>query len=169
MKPVSAPKDSELLAMRAARFPAAGGGVDWRFEASERLMRKPALALAALFALAVPAAAQQGPRTARVQFAPGASAKAVSGSIKGYGAVDYLVSAKAGQTLSVKLKTSNASNYFNVTGPGADAALFVGSTSGGDYSGVLPASGDYKVSVYLMRNAARRGESAKYTLTVAVK
>jgi len=34
---------------------------------------------------------------------------------------------------------------------------------------VLPASGDYKVSVYLMRNAAHRGESAKYTLTVAVK
>ena len=34
---------------------------------------------------------------------------------------------------------------------------------------VWVASGDYKVSVYLMRNAARRGESAKYTLTVAVK
>jgi hypothetical protein len=132
-------------------------------------MRKPLLALVALLALTVPAAAQQGPRTERVQFAPGATAKAISGSIKGYAAVDYIVGAKAGQTLSVKLKTSNASNYFNVTAPGADAALFVGSTSGGEYTGVLPSSGDYKVSVYLMRNAARRGESAKYTLTVGVK
>jgi hypothetical protein len=43
--------------------------------------------------------------------------------------------------------------------------MFVGDT-GGDYSGVLPADGDYVVRVYLMRPAARRGESSNYTVTI---
>jgi hypothetical protein len=47
------------------------------------------------------------------------------------------------------------------------SAMFVGD-NGEDYSGVLPADGDYVVRVYLMRPAARRGESSDYTLTVGV-
>ena len=43
--------------------------------------------------------------------------------------------------------------------------MFVGDT-GEDYSGVLPADGDYVVRVYLMRPAARRGESSNYTVTI---
>jgi hypothetical protein len=35
-------------------------------------------------------------------------------------------------------------------------------------AGVLAADGEYKLRVYLFRNAARRGESASLTLTVAV-
>jgi hypothetical protein len=46
--------------------------------------------------------------------------------------------------------------------------MFVGSTSGNRFSGVLPADRDYSIRVYLMRNAARRNESASYTLTVDV-
>lgn len=119
--------------------------------------------------LATPAWAQDKTRTERVQFAKGASAKTIKGSVKGYDAVDYVVGLRAGQTLSVDLKTSNGSNYFNVTPAGADAAIFVGSTSGGSFKGVVPNTGDYKVQVYLMRNAARRGESANYTLTIGAK
>jgi hypothetical protein len=33
---------------------------------------------------------------------------------------------------------------------------------------MLPADGDYKVRVYLMRNAARRNEASDYTLTISV-
>lgn len=131
------------------------------------MFRRMLFGLAA-FGLLAPALAQDAPRTERVQFAPGASAKAIAGRIKGYDGVRYLVGAEAGQTLTVTLKSTNASTNFNVTAPGADAALFVGSTSGKRFSRKLAASGDHVVDVYLMRNAARRGETASYTLTVGV-
>jgi hypothetical protein len=46
--------------------------------------------------------------------------------------------------------------------------MFIGSTSGNQYEGVLPASGDYKVRVYLMRSAARRDEVANYRLEMII-
>jgi hypothetical protein len=53
--------------------------------------------------------------------------------------------------------------------PGSkDAAMFVGSTSGSEWTGQLAADGDYALRVYLMRSAARRNESANFTLTVGV-
>lgn len=132
------------------------------------MLKRMTFALAAL-GLFAPALAQDAPRTERVQFAPGASAKAITGKIKGYDGARYLIGARAGQTLTVTLKTSNASSYFNVTAPGADAAMFVGSTSGNTFSARLAATGDHVIDVYLMRNAARRGETANYTLTVSVR
>ena len=36
------------------------------------------------------------------------------------------------------------------------------------FEGVLPSSGDYIVSVYLYRNAARAGETSKYTLEISI-
>ena len=126
------------------------------------LRRTAVLALALL--LASPALAQDKARTERVQFAKGASSKAIKGAVKGYDGVDYVVGLR--QTLKVDMKTSNASSYFNVTAPGADSALFIGSTSGGSFKGVVPKTGDYTIQVYLMRNAARRGETANYTLAV---
>ncbi len=46
--------------------------------------------------------------------------------------------------------------------------MFIGSTEGNRFSGPLTASGRHTVQVYLMRNAARRGEVANYTLTIGV-
>jgi hypothetical protein len=107
--------------------------------------------------------------TRPIHFAKGASSATVQGTIKGDQIVDYKVRAKAGQTMSVKLVTRNGANYFNVLPPGSDdVAIFVGSTSGNEWSGALPSDGEYTVRVYLMRSAARRNESATYTLTVAV-
>lgn len=104
-----------------------------------------------------------------VHFAKGASATTVKGSLKGYKIVDYRLRAKAGQTMNVTMKTSNASNYFNVLPPGSsDVAVFVGSSGGDEWSGTLPEDGEYAVRVYLMRNAARRNETANYTLTVGI-
>lgn len=122
----------------------------------------------AMLALAAPALAQDAIRTVPVQFARGASSAAIKGSIKGYGAVDYTVRARAGQTLTVRLTTSNKSGYFNVTAPGADEAMFNGSISGNRFSAAIPSTGTYAVRVYLMRNAARRNETANYTLNVAI-
>ncbi|MBK7904079.1 MAG: DNA breaking-rejoining protein [Proteobacteria bacterium] len=103
------------------------------------------------------AVADAGIRQETVQFARGASFADIKGQIKGDATVDYVVRAAAGQTLSVKLRKSNAQNYFNVMPPASQgSAMFVGD-NGENYSGVLPADGDYTVRVYLMRPAARRG------------
>jgi hypothetical protein len=128
-----------------------------------------AAAAAAVLMGPVGAVAQPAPpRQERVTFAKGASSASVTGQLKGDADVDYVVRAAAGQTLSVELKVSNRSNYFNVLPPGsADVAMYVGQT-GEAYSAVLPADGDYKVRVYLVRAAARRNEVSNYTLTVRV-
>jgi hypothetical protein len=68
----------------------------------------------------------------------------------------------------VEMTTTNASAYFNVWPPGADTAMFIGSTEGARFEGVLPASGDYRIQTYLIRNAARRGETADLRLTIAI-
>jgi len=132
------------------------------------MVRKIAAA-ALLAALSVPVIAQAPVRSERVQFAKGASSKVIASSIKGDQIVDYSIGVRAGQTMTVSLATSNASNYFNVTAPGADAALFVGSSEGNRTSFKIPSSGNYTVRVYLMRNAARRNEVAKFKLTIGVK
>lgn len=116
--------------------------------------------------IAQPGAAQQ---QVTVAFPKGASAQTLKGSIKGDQSRDYIVDARAGQTLTVDFKPSNASAYFNVIAPGADSAMFIGSTEGNRFSGPLATSGRHTVQVYLMRNAARRNEVASYTITIGVK
>jgi hypothetical protein len=109
-------------------------------------------------------------RKERVQFAAGASSAAIKGHLKGDATVDYVIGARAGQTLAVTMKRSNGQNYFNVNPPGTEVSMFVGSSdsTGTAFKGLLPADGDYAVRVYLMRPAARRGESSDYTLTIGV-
>ena len=127
------------------------------------------IVLAALSSSTAHAAAESGPHHQAVQFAKGASSAQLRGTIKGDGDVDYTVSARAGQTLAVKLQSSNASLYFNINPPGStDASMFIGNVQGAEAKVMLPTDGTYVVRVYLMRNAARRNESAAYTLDVAV-
>ena len=117
-----------------------------------------AMTLLAVSPSAVRAAAIE---TRRISFAPGTSSATVKGSISGDKTVDYTVRAKAGQTMSVMLKTSNPSNYFNVLPPGSnDVAVFVGSSGGNEWTGPLAADGEHTIRVYLMRSAARRNEHA---------
>jgi hypothetical protein len=123
--------------------------------------------IAAVAALLI-AGLSQADTTSRIRFHQGAEGAEISGRIAGYDGASYLVGARAGQTLAVEMETSNASAYFNVTAPGHTEAMFIGSTSGLAFTGVLPATGDYRIDVYLMRNAARRDETASYTLRVAI-
>lgn len=123
----------------------------------------------ALVAAAWGALAADGIESRPLQLATGASAITVRGSLAGDKTIDYKLRARAGQTMTVTLKTSNAANYFNVLPPGSsDVAIFIGSTSGNEWRGVLPADGEYAIRVYLMRSAARRNEVANYTLAVGV-
>ena len=71
--------------------------------------------------------------------------------------------------MNVSMATDNSANYFNILAPGKnDEAMFIGSTSGNRFQGILPANGDYKIRVYLMRSAARRGEAADYRLEMII-
>jgi hypothetical protein len=107
--------------------------------------------------------------TEEIRFDRGTSSASRRGAVKGYETMTYLLDVRAGQTISVSLQSSNRSGYFNVTAPRSNQALFNGSTSGGRWRGRAATSGRYKIEVYLMRNAARRGESMRYTLDVGVR
>lgn len=125
-------------------------------------------AAATMLTLLLTATVAQDTRVEDVHFPRGASGTTISDSIRGYDTVDYRIGVSAGQMMSVQLDTNNASNYFNITAPGASAALFNGSVSGNSTNFQIPSSGSYVVSVYLMRNAARRDERASYDLTFYV-
>ncbi len=129
-------------------------------------MHLAALILAGI-CVGFPATAQQ---RITVVFKKGSSASTITGSIKGDQSIDYTVNARAGQVLTVAFKPTNASAYFNVMAPGSNGeAMFIGSSAGNNFSGALPASGNTTIRVYLMRSAARRNETARYTLNIAVK
>ncbi len=104
----------------------------------------------------------------QICFTPGASGATIAGKIKGRQGIDYRVHASAGQSMTAIFKTSNRSAYFNILPPASDTALFVGSTSGDRFEAELPVDGEYTIRVYLMRNAARRNETANYTLKVSM-
>lgn len=112
--------------------------------------------------------AQAQERRETIRFAPGRSGATLRGKIRGDESVSYRIKASAGQRLVVDLRTSNPSNYFNVSREGASEALFIGSSEGNRLDMALPSGGAYIIDVYLMRNAARRNESAAYTLSVRV-
>lgn len=131
------------------------------------------LALAALVLLAAAPAGAQAPmleatRTVPVRFARGADSATMQGRISGYDTVDYVLGARRGQRLTASLRTSNSFAYFTVLPPGDPVAPEGGATTK-TYSGVLATGGDWRVRVYLMRNAARRGERADYVLTTTVR
>jgi hypothetical protein len=52
--------------------------------------------------------------TRRVQFKQGASSPIIKGTIQGYQTRDYMLGARAGRTMSVKMNTKTRFLYFNV-------------------------------------------------------
>ena len=107
--------------------------------------------------------------TKQIAFAKGKTSATVSGKVKGNDSMDYSLRASAGQTLTVDFKGSKGAAYFNVLPPGSTGeAIFVGSSSGNHFQGVLPSDGDYTVRVYLMGAAEASGKPVSFKLTVAV-
>jgi len=106
--------------------------------------------------------------THQVHFKKGTNGATMKGSVKGYDTVLYKLGAKAGQHMRVSIDSKHAN--FNLYAPGkgmGDRALFLGEP-GIPYVGKLPADGTYTISVYLMRNEARRGTTAPFTLHVEI-
>lgn len=106
--------------------------------------------------------------TSELAFPKGATRTTVASSIEGYQTRDYAVRARAGQLMSVSLNGSTNA-YFNVLPPGSDnEALHNSSLQGNEFAGTLALSGAYRIRVYQMRAAARRGKVAPFRLTVSV-
>ena len=134
-------------------------------------MKKQLMAIAATAALLfVPAMAKNKVTTHQVHFAKGTTGSTIKGHVKGYDIVNYKLGAKAGQSMHVSLRSKKA--FMNIFEPGkgaGDGAMFGGSTEGGKYRGVQPESGTYTIQVFLMRNEARRGTNAPYTLEIGIE
>lgn len=113
----------------------------------------------------------------QVRFKGGQAGTSIKGKIVGYDSVSYVLGAEAGQTMTIALNPSNRATYFNVYEPGkkpGDQALANSGMTGpmipdlNKFSGKLPSSGQYTISVYMMRSAARRKEVSRYTLDISI-
>ncbi len=123
---------------------------------------------ALLLALMATAVSAQNIRTQQIPQAGIAELQVIEDSISGDEIVDYVVGVNQSQILSVDLQTSNSASYFNITPAGSNEAIFIGSTEGTVADVPVRAGGDYVIRVYLMRSAARRDETANYSLAVSV-
>lgn len=115
-----------------------------------------------------PAHAADGIEARTLQFARGASSATVKGMVQGRQTIDYQLRAKAGQTMTVELKSANAGLAFNVLPPGSKDVAIPDAIGLQSWTGALPADGAYTIRTYLPRSAARRGEKAAYALTVGI-
>ena len=127
--------------------------------------------LAALFVLAASATtaiAQRGGKAEpnRIEFKRGTTSTTVSGVVHGDEQAEYVLSAKKGQRLIIKLTALPVkSSCFDLKGPDqADMGLEYDCNS--DYSKPLPATGDYFISV--ARPTESKGTS-RYKLIVTAK
>jgi len=101
-----------------------------------------------------------------VHFARGANSTKLGGSVSGYKYVDYVVGARGGQTMSVKLESASSYASFVVFDPTMENVE--GATEQVDWTGDLPSNGKYTIRVLLPRSAARRGVSARYSLKISI-
>lgn len=98
----------------------------------------------------------------------GSAARNFEDSIIDFEVVAYVVPLRQGQSLRVMLATNNASNCFDIYAPGVAKPIYVGDDSGNNHQLVAQVSGDYVIKVYLLRLAARDGQTANYTLDLTV-
>lgn len=136
------------------------------------MTRRSLPGLAAGLLLASAAFAQDA-RIVDVRFPAGATGTTIEDRIRGYGSVEYKVGAEAGQSMTVALDPSNLATYFNVYPPGrgpGDEALVNGQFTDppNRFEDTLETSGEYTISVYMMRSAARRDEVSDYALDISV-
>ncbi|MBM0745478.1 SH3 domain-containing protein [Phormidium sp. CLA17] len=106
-----------------------------------------------------------GSSTQRIAFAPGTSAATVGGKVQGAQSRDYLVNARAGQTLNLSTVGTSSFLQLQVFAPNG-STLYTGSRN---WSSVLRQSGDYRVRARLVPEEQKRGVTAEYSLTVSVR
>ena len=103
----------------------------------------------------------------RVKFVKGASSANVKGIVTGYKYIDYIVKAKSGQTMTVKLTSANESCSFVIFY--SDLKNVEDATDVREFTRNVDVDDDYVVRVLLPRSAARRKESASFNLKIAIE
>lgn len=103
----------------------------------------------------------------RVKFVKGASSANVKGIVSGYKYIDYIVKAKSGQTMTVKLTSANESCSFVIFY--SDLKNVEDATDVREFTRNVDVDDDYIVRVLLPRSAARRKESASFNLKIAIE
>jgi hypothetical protein len=124
---------------------------------------------AVLILVACSAAMAQGGGKAepnRIEFKRGTTRTTISATVRGDEQAEYVLGAKKGQRLIIKLTSVPVkSSVFQLLGPENDT-LGLEFDSNWDYSGTLPKTGDYFITV--ARPTESKGTS-KYQLTVSVR
>ena len=121
-----------------------------------------------LFCAAQSATAQNGGKAEpnRIEFKRGTTSTMVSDSVRGDEEAEYVLSAKKGQRLTIKITSTPAkSSVFKVLGEDNDT-LGLEYDANFDVSIVLPKDGDYFINV--KRPTERRGTS-RYRMTITIK
>lgn len=104
-----------------------------------------------------------------VRFAAGNDNAAVESAVTGGQYRDYVLGARAGQTMAVSLITEGSA-YFNILPPGSTGeAIYNSSINGNDATGIrLPATGDYTIRVYLMGADDSERRTIPFTLSMGI-
>jgi len=101
----------------------------------------------------------------RIEFKRGTISSTISGVVRGDEEAEYVLSARQGQKLTIKLtSTPVKSSVFQILGPDNDT-LALEYDANFDYSGVLPKTGDYFITV--KRPTQSKGTS-RYKMTVTI-
>lgn len=103
-----------------------------------------------------------------VELEPGGEAAVYEGRIIARQVRNYVVTAKRGQRLSVRLDTESRYAQFVVQFVG-QSVYDSRRTGERSWSDELPRDGEYTVRVYLTRGEAERGGTAEYTLTIGLE
>lgn len=98
------------------------------------------------------------PATRRVQFKRGTSSTTFQGSVTPALSETYLVGARTGQVMTVKLTAPNKTVTFLVSSP---TTALIGDNSR-DWTGTLPENGDYMILV-------QADKRATYSITISIK
>jgi hypothetical protein len=99
----------------------------------------------------------------RVRFPRGRTTVVLKGSLVNNANKEYLLSARAGQTMSVHVTSPQGRAWFDVYPRNDRGALSDSAEDTKDWEGKLPQSGDYVISVYT------EDGNTRYTLEVTIR
>jgi len=107
--------------------------------------------------------------TVTVWFKDGATSASYNGSIKGSKYIDYRVSARAGQTMTVKLTgRSGEPPYFNVVKRGSDVAIADDARETTEWTGEIPENGAYVVRVLIAKAGRLANRTSNFRVTISI-
>ena len=101
----------------------------------------------------------------RIEFKRGTTSTTISGTVRGDEQAEYVLAAKKGQRLIIKLASVPVkSSVFQLLGEDNDTLGLVFDANF-DYSGVLPKTGDYFITV---RRPTEAKGTSRYKLTITI-